>query len=213
MIDFWDIRIFLCTTPTNMHCSFDPIVVPHHAGNGLHFHLSPRFENKPLNIDPKQLTPPAQWLIAGLTQLGAALMAFGNRSPQSFDRLIQGHEVPKQIKWGAADRSALIRIPAVPHHPHTQQPALTPTIEFRLPDGSAHPHLLLAAIAQAMVAGSQTTDLEQLLGQDNHATPLPTNHTEIATALQQHTQAFTAHDVFTPSFIQTLITNLQSSTH
>lgn len=26
------------------------------------------------------------------------------------------------------------------------------TIEFRLPDGSAHPHLLLAGVAQALVA-------------------------------------------------------------
>ena len=26
MIDFWDVRIFLCTTPTNMHCSFDSLM-------------------------------------------------------------------------------------------------------------------------------------------------------------------------------------------
>ncbi len=26
MIDFWDVRIFLCTTPTNKHCSFDRLM-------------------------------------------------------------------------------------------------------------------------------------------------------------------------------------------
>ena len=26
MIDFSDVRIFLCTTPTNMHCSFDSLM-------------------------------------------------------------------------------------------------------------------------------------------------------------------------------------------
>jgi transposase len=26
MIDFSDVRIFLCTTPTNMHCSFDRLM-------------------------------------------------------------------------------------------------------------------------------------------------------------------------------------------
>ncbi len=26
MIDFSDVRIFLCTTPTNMHCSFDHLM-------------------------------------------------------------------------------------------------------------------------------------------------------------------------------------------
>ena len=26
MIDFSDVRIFLCTTPTNMHCSFDGLM-------------------------------------------------------------------------------------------------------------------------------------------------------------------------------------------
>ena len=39
------------------------------------------------------------------------------------------------------------------------------TVEFRLPDGSAHPHLLLAGIVQAMIAGKEIEDIDALLDQ------------------------------------------------
>ena len=56
---------------------------------------------------------------------------------------------PHAIVWGEYDRSALVRLPmnATTEDGRVVSP---PTIEFRLPDGSAHPHLVLAGAAQAM---------------------------------------------------------------
>jgi len=78
-------------------------------------------------------------------------MAFGNRGGGSFVRLSQAKEAPNAIIWGDADRTALVRLPIVART-EDGRPVTPATVEFRLPDGSAHPHLLLAGVAQVMVA-------------------------------------------------------------
>ena len=60
------------------------------------------------------LTPEAKWLIGGLVTHGAAMMAFGNRSRDSFVRLSQGKEAPSAVTWGRYNRKALVRIPIIP---------------------------------------------------------------------------------------------------
>jgi glutamine synthetase len=143
-----------------MHCNFDPIVRKGHAGSGLHFHLSPVREGRHLAaVGPQEeLEPEAQWLIAGLVHLGGALMAFGNRMEESFVRLGQGKEAPGSMTWGRYNRHALVRLPILPLGGQGR-PAGPPTIEFRLPDGSVHPHLLLAAIGQALHVGFEMENL------------------------------------------------------
>jgi glutamine synthetase len=137
-----------------MLCSFAPMARKGHAGSGMHFHFAPYADGEylPHTLDGGTLTPQARWLIGGLVAYGAAMMAFGNRSRDSFVRLGQGKEAPVELTWGRYNRSALVRIPIVPSDDGGR--ATSPeTIEFRLPDGSAHPHLLLGAVAQAFVAG------------------------------------------------------------
>jgi len=160
---------------SGMRCSMEPVVVAGHPGNGLHCHLSPRANRapSPIRTSAGPLTPAAQWLIAGLVRTGPALMAFGNRSPLSFARLQQGREVPRRVMWVEYDRSALVRLPIVPANVDGS-PAVTPTIEFRLPDGSAHPHLLLAGIAQAMSFGRTMPDLEQVVARTRTCAASPT---------------------------------------
>jgi glutamine synthetase len=147
-----------------MQCSTDPMMQKGHAGNGLHFHLSPVVDGKhqPVRLPDGALAGHARGLIAGLVRVGAALMAFGNRVDGSFARLVQGKEAPKTIVWGDYDRSALIRLPVVATT-EDGRPVSPPTVEFRLPDGSALPHLLLAGAAQAMVEGLEVPDLDDLL--------------------------------------------------
>ena len=77
------------------------------------------------------------------------------------------------------------------------------TVEFRLPDGSAHPHLLLAGIAQAMVAARDFDDLDSLLEktcsqtlQAPFAIPVPRTFREVADGLRQHRLAFECAGVF-----------------
>jgi glutamine synthetase len=147
-----------------MLCSFAPMARKGHAGSGLHFHFAPKSDEGylPHTAPDGSLTPAARWLIGGLVEHGAAMMAFGNRSRDSFVRLSQGKEAPSAVTWGRYNRKALVRIPIIPTDVDGR--ATSPgTIEFRLPDGSAHPHLLLAAVAQAFVDGRRMTDLDERL--------------------------------------------------
>jgi glutamine synthetase len=197
-----------------MLCSFSPMARKGHAGSGMHFHFAPMVdgEYRP-HTDPQGgLTPEAKWLIAGFVDLGAALMAFGNRSRDSFVRLSQGKEAPTMISWGRYNRRALVRLPIVPTDAQGR-PTSPETIEFRLPDGSAHPHLLLAGVAQALVAGRAIPDLDGLLarttitvqGQATTENRVPLTFVEIADALAARRGVLEAGGVFTPNMLDRVI--------
>jgi glutamine synthetase len=201
-----------------LECRTGPIVVPGHPGNGLHLHLSPRPDGAPVETAaPGETLPaPARWLIGGLVRLGGALMAFGNRVPDSFTRLRQGREVPRRLTWGAFDRTALVRLPAVPAGADGG-PTITPTIEFRLPDGAAHPHLVLAGAAQAMVLGRGMNDLAELLARteagavavEGDTGGLPTAAPQVGDALDRHRAAFEAGGTFPTGLLDHLIADLR----
>jgi glutamine synthetase len=185
-------------------CSLDPILRKGHAGSGLHFHLSPVVDG----VHQKHSTPDgrldgvSRWLIAGLVQHAGALMAFGNRATYSFVRLLQAKEAPSTVTWGHYNRRALIRLPivATDEEGKSVSPA---TVEFRLPDGSAHPHLLLAGIAQAMVAGRSIDDIDivlertsALVQKGSSARQVPRSFIEVADGLREVRGAFEAGGVF-----------------
>jgi glutamine synthetase len=201
-----------------MRCSTDPIMAEGHAGNGLHFHLAPSRGGELLPVrDPGgALTDPARWLIGGLVQLGAALMAFGNRAPGSLTRLTQAKEAPNRITWGEYDRSALIRLPA--QAMDASGVSVSPaTVEFRLPDGSAFPHLLLAGAALAMIEGAGTADLDELLAatsrpnkdDEGRAASVPTSFPAVAAAVAAHRSAFEADGVFPGPLLDRLVSDLE----
>jgi glutamine synthetase len=185
-------------------CSFDPILRKGHAGSGLHFHLSPVIGG----VHQKHSTPDgrvdgvARWLIAGLAQHAGALMAFGNRATNSFVRLLQAKEAPSAVTWGYFNRRALIRLPIVAADAEGR--SVSPeTVEFRLPDGSAHPHLLLAGIAQAMLAGRAVSDIGELLERTaaltqkgSAARPVPRSFPEVADALREVRSTFESGGIF-----------------
>lgn len=191
---------------SGMRASFDPILRKGHAGSGLHFHFSPVRGGAHLGGRDAagRLADEARWLIAGLVQHGGALMAFGNRVEGSFVRLTQGKEAPTSVAWGEFDRHALVRLPIVASAPDGRQVS-APTIEFRLPDGSAHPHLLLAGVAQALVAGRGAEGLDALLDrtaaarvreQPEGAPKLPRSPREIGERLAAAQPVFEAGGVF-----------------
>jgi len=207
-----------------MRCSFDPILRKGHAGSGLHFHLSPVVEGKHAGrSEPgNNLSAPGQWLVAGLVQFGTALMAFGNRSAGSFVRLSQAKEAPMGITWGAYDRHALVRLPLMATTAEGRAVS-PPTIEFRLPDGSAHPYLLLAGVAQAMAAGRSTPDLAgwlertssaqnqtQTFDADGGCGRLPTSFADIASLLARHRAVFEDGNVFPPGLIDLFLAMLRA---
>lgn len=185
-------------------CSFAPIVREGHAGSGLHIHLSAVRDGAHDSVlrDDGSLTDAAAALVAGLVDGGAALMAFGNRVPASFVRLTQGKEAPAGVTWGASNRHALVRIPFVARDADGFALA-TPTVEFRLADGSAHPHLLLAGIAQTMCAGAalDASARDALLAAThaNGGAPqiaLPRTAADIAAAVERSRATLDAGGVF-----------------
>lgn len=203
-----------------MRCSFDPIVRKGHAGSGLHFHFSPMRDGVHLcSLQQDQpLSDEGRWLIGGLLQMSGALMAFGNRTHDSFIRLNQGIEAPGSITWGRYNRHALIRLP-IQAMTEEGRVVTQPTIEFRLPDGSAHPYLLLAGVAQAMLLGRDIDDLDDLLARtdvakaEDHpgvATPVPRSFGEVANALEEHSDSLEAGDVFPAEMLFNIREQLQA---
>ncbi len=201
-----------------MRCSTDPMMLQGHAGNGLHFHFAPMKGGKALEIKDTDggLTESARWLIGGLVQMGGALMAFGNRVEDSFARLVQGKEAPNAIVWGEFDRLALVRLPIVTTDKDGRVVG-SPTIEFRLPDGSALPHLLLAGAALSMILGRQTEDLDRLLEGSTstrghgmeEAARIPRNQAEVADAITYCRSTFEANGTFPPGLLDRIVDRLR----
>ncbi|UCD23486.1 MAG: hypothetical protein JSW51_10610 [Gemmatimonadota bacterium] len=203
-----------------MRCSTEPMMAEGHAGNGLHFHFAPMKNGAPLAIKNAdgELSEASRWLIGGLVQLGGALMAFGNRVSDSFARLKQGKEAPNAIVWGEFDRLALIRLPVVTMDDHGRVIG-SPTIEFRLPDGSVLPHLLLAGAALAMVHGRDTASLDDLLERTSTAfkgepaadSPrVPRNFVEVAHAIESYRDTLELGGTFPAGLIDLTVARLKS---
>ena len=202
-----------------MECNFAPIVRSGHAGSGMHFHFAPYANGvyRPHTTAGGNLTDEAKWLICGLVEHGAALMAFGNPVKGSFVRLSQGKDAPIALTWGRNDRKALIRIPIVPTD-SAGRPTSAATIEFRLPDASAHPHLLLAGVAQALLAGKSTSDLDGLLARttvtaqgpaaSEHRVPLTPG--QVADAVVASRAMLESGGIFTPSLLDHVIALLRA---
>ena len=201
-----------------MRVSFEPVLRRGHVGTGLHFHfaLVARGERLPVRGPRGGLTDPARWLIGGLVRHGTALMAFGNRVESSFTRLGQALEAPRGMVWGEYDRSALVRLPMIPRDSQGR-PVAAETVEFRLPDGSAHAHLLLAGVAQAMCDGHAAADLDALIaataataaGKATGSGPgLPRNFVEIGAALKSRRAMLEGGSVFPTSLLDRAIAQL-----
>ena len=143
--------------------SFQPMLLQGHAGSGLHQHMSVVRDGIHLphvNHDDI-MSESTSWLVSGLLEIGGALMCVGNRTEDSFLRLTQGNEAPKGVFWGYFNRGSMIRLPVQVTSRNSDEndneivTVVTPaTVEYRLGDGSAFPHLLLAGIAQAATLGA-----------------------------------------------------------
>ena len=199
-------------------CSLLPILRAGHVGSGMHVHLSPVVDGR--HVEPTSdgsMPHAAQALVAGLAEAGGALMAFGNRHSSSFVRLHQGLEAPSRVTWGRSDRKALIRLPIVARDEHGR--AVTPpTVEFRMPDGSAHPHLLLAGIAQAFTHAFDERDLGTRVealrsdGDDRAARAVPRSFVEIADELAARRTLFEDGEVFPPRLVERICADLRART-
>ncbi|MBE9154240.1 type III glutamate--ammonia ligase [Cyanobium sp. LEGE 06113] len=146
------------------------------TGNGCHTHLSlwgaPGYSAAGVNLfhDPAGelgLSPLAYQFLAGLLEHAPALCALTNPTVNSYRRLAAPPTTsgatwsPAGISYSGNNRTHLLRIPD------------DQRLELRLPDGSAHPYLLQAAILAAGLDGIERgLEPGPRHDNDNYAAPL-----------------------------------------
>ena len=139
-----------------LKASFAPKTAPNAVGNGVHIHIS--FldkEGRPTAYDPAKpggLSRGAGAFFAGVLRHLPALTAFTAPSIPSYLRL-KAHSWSAAYTWIAdKDREASLRICPVRGRAELDL-ARQFNVEYRAADATANPHLALAAIVRAGLAG------------------------------------------------------------
>jgi len=137
-----------------MLCSFMPKPFAERSGSGLHMHMSAGV-NFGINAfedvnDPRglSLSPLAYHFLGGLMAHASGLTALAAPCVNSYKRLVSRGSrsgatwAPVNIAYGDNNRTAFVRVPGG-------------RLEWRLPDSSANPYLLTAAVIYAGLDGIQ----------------------------------------------------------
>ena len=117
-------------------------------GSGMHCNLSLFKDGKNAFLDeskPYQLSQESMWAIGGLLKNIKGITAITNPTVNSYKRLVPGYEAPVYLAWSAANRSALVRVPA--------KRGNATRVELRSPDPTCNPYLAFAAILQSALDG------------------------------------------------------------
>jgi glutamine synthetase len=217
--------------------TFAPKVGIEHAGSGLHVHMDLVKDGRSQLLDDKgELTDLSLKANFGMLHLAPALTAFGNTVPTSYLRLMPNQEAPTNICWGKANRSALVRVPlgwygadqmasqANPQDAAAAEWKIIPrqTLEYRVGDGSANIHQLLAGLAAAVVCGYRDADaiqrakelqVECNLFKDEllmHTfDKLPSSCEESASALLHLREHFEVDGIFQPEMVEGIAKSLK----
>ncbi len=203
------------------------------AGSGMHLHLAVERAGRNTLHDDGDLSDDALRLIGGLLAHAAPLAAFGNTVASSYLRLVPGQEAPTSVCWGRRNRSSLVRVPLAfdtrrrmdqvmnPREASPLPPSLArPTVEYRSPDGSAFPHLLLAAISLAVeeaLTSDESLELARRLEVGNPAAEgsgdgyeqLPATAVAAARVLAEQ-RAFFEAGGFSPQVIDFVVRKLEA---
>lgn len=132
-----------------LHATFMPKPVFGINGSGMHTNQSLfTTDGKNAFFDakaPLQLSKTAKNYIAGLMKNARGFAAITNPLINSYKRLVPGYEAPVYVAWSAANRSALIRIPAAR--------GLSTRCELRCPDPTCNPYLAFAMMLNSGLDG------------------------------------------------------------
>jgi glutamine synthetase len=129
--------------------TFMPKPYSHWAGCSLHVHLSlwdaaGERDLTASDQDDASLSEVGSWFLGGILDHVNALTGLGSPTVNSYKRLQPGTWAPANTYWGYGNRSGVVRIPGVGKRRH---------LEFRSPDNSAQPYLLLAGLLAAGADG------------------------------------------------------------
>jgi glutamine synthetase len=202
--------IFNLARKHNLFITFMPKPMFKQAGNGLHVHqyLLKNGKNtfyekgKYANMNKLGLS-----YIAGLLKHSRALCAFTNPSTNSYKRLVPGFEAPVAITFGQANRSAAIRIPSYVNNPEETR------LEYRPPDATANPYMLMSAMLMAGLDGviNNLDPVSEGLGpvdtniynnENSQIQFLPKSFEEALDALHEDNEFLKRGNVFTDDLIQ-----------
>ena len=133
--------------------SFMPKPLNKQAGNGMHTNCSLYSKDQgDLFYDPKadmELSLLCKKWITGILKHSRELSLLTNPIVNSYKRLVSGYEAPIYACWSDANRSSLIRIPAIR--------GLSTRTELRNVDPTANPYLALAGILACGLDGITST--------------------------------------------------------
>lgn len=105
--------------------------------------------------DPMKLSLICRKWISGILRHSRAMSAITNPTVNSYKRLVPGYEAPCYICWSDANRSSMIRIPAVR--------GKSTRTELRHVDATTNPYLALAVILASGLDGILNTSEDELI--------------------------------------------------
>ncbi len=133
----------------NLHATFMPKPIFGINGSGMHTNQSLfNLDGTNAFYDEQgklELSDVAYKYIAGILKNARGFAAVTNPLVNSYKRLVPGYEAPVYAAWSAANRSALVRIPAAR--------GLSTRTEVRCPDPSTNPYLALAMMLNSGLDG------------------------------------------------------------
>src|SRR4051812_44473521 len=129
--------------------TFMPKPYSHWPGCSLHVPLSLWDEAGERDLtasdrDDISLSEEGRWFLGGILEHVNALTGLGSPTVNSYKRLQPGSWAPANTYWGYGNRSGVVRIPGVGKRRH---------LEFRSPDNTAQPYLLLTGLLAAGLDG------------------------------------------------------------
>lgn len=141
------------------HATFMPKPISSINGSGMHTNCS-LTDSKGNNIfydenDSMQLSLICRKWMTGILKHARGLAALTNPSVNSYKRLIPGYEAPCYACWSDANRSSMIRIPAIRGN--------STRTELRNVDCTANPYLALAGILACGLDGIKNVDTKNII--------------------------------------------------
>ena len=139
--------------------TFMPKPLNKQAGNGMHTNCSLFTKEKgDLFYDPNadmELSIMCKKWITGVLNHARELSALTNPIVNSYKRLVSGYEAPIYACWSDANRSSLVRIPAIRGN--------ATRTEFRNVDPTANPYLALAGILACGLDGIKNLKDDEII--------------------------------------------------
>jgi glutamine synthetase len=164
------------------------------AGNGHHLHLSVYEDSTPVLFDASgALSDLGSGFVAGVLDHLPAVMAFTTPSPNSYQRIAPGMWSSAFACYGPDNREAAVRLAS----PVAGAESATANVELKPVDVTANPHLALAAVLAAGMAGMErdldpgepTTVDPAMLSEEERSSrgirPLPASLDESLDALEK----------------------------